>query len=343
MIKISLTENDEMEEWDEYVNAHPDSCVFQTSAWRRVVESTYGHKPFYLMAKRGSEVCGVLPLFLINSRLFSRVLATSPYGSSGGICADDEEVAHLLAEKAIQLTREHEVSYLELKSRGITEYDGLQRHTDYVNYYLPIDKPEIMWRSRLKNRTRETVRQAEKFGLTKEQGHHLLDVFCEIMATSMRRLGSPFHSKSLFHNILVIFGSYANILVVKYKDIPISAVIFIQHRQEVVPLWQGSLEDYFHMRPNNFLYWEMFKDAYSSGATSLDFSRSLVGSGPAKFKESWGAVAKPLYYEYFLNGQKSIPRIHQENPRYQIPRLIWKHMPLSLTKWLGPYLIKNIP
>lgn len=342
-MEISLAENADLKEWDDYIHAHSEGCVFQTSAWRHVVESTYGHRPFYLMAKRGSEICGVLPLFLIKSRLFGRVLATCPYASSGAICADSEEANHELVDKAIQLAREHEVSYLELKSRGMTQHTGLQQNTDYVNYYLPLGEPEILWRSRLKSRTRETVRQAEKFGLTKEQGHHLLDAFYQIMAVSMRRLGSPFHSKSLYHNILINFGSCADILVVKYKNIPISTVLFMRYRQEVVPLCQGSLDDYFHMRPNNFLYWEMFKDACLSGATSLDFGRSLAGSGPAKFKESWGAEAKPLYYEYFLNRQNEIPRMHQENPRYKLPRLVWKHVPLSLTTWLGPYLIKNIP
>lgn len=343
LIRVSIVENDDLKEWDDYVNANPDSCVFQTSKWRRVVESTYGHQPFYLMAKQGSEVCGVLPLFLINSRLFGRVLATSPYASSGALCADSKEATHALLEKAITLAREHEVSYLELKSRSITEYDGLQYHTDYVNYYMPLDEPQILWCSRLKKNTRKSVKHSEKFGLTLEKGHHLLDAFYKIMAVSMRRLGTPVHSKSFYHNILVSFGPRANMLVVKYKDVPISVELLIRYRQELVALSRGSLDEYYPLRPNNFLYWEMFKDACLSRATSVDLGRSLVGSGPAKFKESWGAEAKPLYYEYFLNRQKAIPRIHQGNPRYQLPRLVWKHMPLGFTKWLGPHLIKNIP
>lgn len=342
-MKIVLAEDTNSKEWDDYLNAHADSCVFQTFAWRKVVTSTYGHQPFYLMAKQGSQVCGVLPLFLMKSRLFGRVLATSPYASSGAICADSKEVAHGLVERAIQLAREHEISYVELKNHSTTEHDGLQHHTDYMNYYVPLDKPEIMWRSRLKKSTREAVRQSERFGLIKEQGHHLLDIFYQIMAASMHRLGTPIHSKPFYHNILISFGSCANIFVVKYNDIPISTVLWIRYRQGVVPLYNGSLDDYFHLRPNNCLYWEAFKDAYLSGATTFDFGRSLADSGQARFKESWGAEAKPLYYEYFLNRRRTIPRIHQGNPRYQLPRLLWKYLPLGFTQWLGPHLIKNIP
>lgn len=342
-MEVLLTEDANFKEWDDYIHSHPEGCVFQTSAWRRVVESTYGHQPFYLMAKQGSEICGVLPLFLINSRLFGRFMATSPYASSGAICADNDETAHALAEKAIELAREHEVSYLELKSRILTQHTGLQHHTDYLNYYMPIDEPQNMWRSRLKKKTRESVKHSEKFGLTLDKGHHLLDAFYQVMVVSMRRLGTPVHSKSLYQNIMTSFGPSANIFAVKYKDVLVTLSLVIRYRQELVALIRGSLDEYYHLRPNNFLYWEIFKYAHSSGVTSFDLGRSLAGSGPAKFKESWGAVTKPLYYEYFLNRQKTIPRMTQENPRYHLPRLVWQHMPLSLTKLLGPHLIKNIP
>lgn len=342
-IRVSIIENEGFREWDNYVNAHPDSCVFQTTTWWRVVESTYGLRPLYLMAKRGSEICGVLPLFLINSRLFGRVLATSPYASSGAICADSKEATHALLEKAIKLAREHEVSYLELKSRSVTEYDGLHHHTDYLNYYMPIDEPQIMWCSRLKQTTRKAVNRSERNGLTLENGYHLLDVFYQVIAISMRRLGTPVHSKSFYSNILGFFGPRANIYAVVYKDLPVSVQLFITYRDKIVALISGSIDEYHYLRPNNFLYWEMFKDAFSYGAASVDLGRSLAGSGSAKFKESWGAEGKPLYYEYFLNQRKTIPSINQENPRYHLPRLVWKHLPLGITKLLGPHLIKNIP
>jgi FemAB-related protein (PEP-CTERM system-associated) len=340
---ILLAENTGLKEWDDYIHARPDGCVFQTSAWRRVVESTYGHRPFYLMVKQGSEVRGVLPLFLLNGSFFGRVMATSPYASSGAICADDDEAVQPLVEKAIQLAREHEVSYIELKSRTITQNASLQHHTDYLNYCMPIDEPQIMWRSKLKKKTRESVHRSERYGLTLEKGHHLLDAFYQVMVVSMRRLGTPVHSKALYQNIMGSFGSNANIFAVKYNGVPISISLVLRFRKEFVALIRGSLDEYYNLRPNNFLYWELFKEAYLSGVNSFDLGRSLTGSGPAVFKESWGAEAKPLYYEYFLNRQKKIPRINQENPRYQLPRLVWKHMPLGLTKLVGPYLIKNIP
>ena len=332
-----------LREWDDYVSTHPEGCLFLTSAWRNIVSSTYGHQPFYLMAIRGSRICGVLPLFLMTSRLFGSVLATTPYASSGAICADGEEEAGALVEMAIQLARECRVGYLELKSPRITVCGELQRHADYVNYRLPLDQPKIMWVTRVKKSTRRAVRIAERSGLATERGSHLLNCFYHVMVVNMRRLGTPIHSKSFYQNILSNFGPRANIIAIKYQDIPIAGCLYLRDREDVVALYGGSIPEYLHLRPNNLMDWEIIKDAYVSGARAVDFGRSLSGSGQAAYKESWGAEAKPLYYEYFLNRQRTIPRIHHGNPRYQLARSVWRHIPLGLTKLLGPHLIKSIP
>ena len=343
MIKVSIVKNGDLKEWDRYVENHPEGCVFQTSTWRDVVHLTYGHQPFYLTAERDSKVCGVLPLFLIDSFLFGRVLATCPYASMGAICADDEESSRALVQKAVELARELKVRYTELKSTKITTSEELQRHTDYVNYYIPLHEPDVMWNTQFEKNAKKKVRQAEKLGLTLARGHHLLDAFYHMLALNMRRLGTPVHSRLYYQNILNLFGSRADIFVARYQDIPVAGVILIRYRNEVVSLMGVSRDDYFHVRPNNFLYWEVLKASYHSGATRYDFGRSLAGSGPAEFKESWGAESRPLYYEFFLNRQKTIPRVHQGNPRYQLYQSAWKRLPLSLTIWLGPRLIKDIP
>lgn len=341
-IKVFLVEDRDLKRWDDYVNAHSEGCVFQTSAWRKVVSSTYHHQPFYFAAKRGTEISGVLPLFLIKSYLFGSILATSPYASFGAICADGADETRSLVGKAIQLARELRVNYLELKSTCITECVELQRHTDYITYKLALDHPDRLWTKQLKASARRAVRKAQTFHLTCEQGHHLLGAFYEIMAINMRRLGTPLHSKAFYRCILSSFGSSASILVAKYQAMPVSALLLLRHQQEVTVVSAASLPEYWHMRPNNFVYWEAIKDGYSCGA-SFDFGRSLVESGPAGFKEIWGAEAKPLYYEYFLGRQKTIPRIHQGNPRYRLATSVWKYVPIGLTKLIGPHLIKNVP
>ena len=46
---------------------------FLSSAWRNVVQKTYGHKPVYLVAKENDEFKAILPMFLIKSRIFDNL------------------------------------------------------------------------------------------------------------------------------------------------------------------------------------------------------------------------------------------------------------------------------
>src|SRR5262245_5275179 len=56
-------------EWERYVRRSPQATVAHLLGWRNVVVRTYGHTPHYLVARQDRQVCGVLPLFLVRSRL----------------------------------------------------------------------------------------------------------------------------------------------------------------------------------------------------------------------------------------------------------------------------------
>jgi hypothetical protein len=38
--------------WDEYVRSHPEGSVFHLTAWKEVIEQTFGHKSIYLLATK---------------------------------------------------------------------------------------------------------------------------------------------------------------------------------------------------------------------------------------------------------------------------------------------------
>jgi FemAB-related protein (PEP-CTERM system-associated) len=342
-MKITLAEERDAPLWDEYLSAHPDSFFCQTTAWREAIESVYGHRPYYLMAWEGTSLRGVLPLFLIQSRLFGRSLASSPFASAGAVCADDEEATKALIDGAFEIARQQRVGYLELKSIRITHSEGLVRYTDYLNYGLRLSTLDALWKSSLDKDTRAAIRQAERFGLTTEKGDSCLNEFYEIMATNMRRLGTPMHSRSFYTQILKSFGKRATIILVRQGPKAIAGALLLSHRDQVSVLHTGSLSEFLRYRPNNLLYWEIIKHAAGAGAAVLDIGRSLPGTGISKFKKSLGAVGQPLCYEYFLNRRKTLPQINQANTQFAAARWIWQHMPMPLTKWIGPSLISSIP
>ena len=49
-IDIKLMQSSDKSAWDGYVHSHPQSTLYHLSGWKDVIEKTYGHKAFYLMA-----------------------------------------------------------------------------------------------------------------------------------------------------------------------------------------------------------------------------------------------------------------------------------------------------
>ncbi|MEK7275062.1 MAG: peptidoglycan bridge formation protein FemAB, partial [Candidatus Desantisbacteria bacterium] len=65
MLKICTLTADDETCWDDYINKSPVSTPYHLSGWKRIVEKTFCHKPYYILAKDKGKIVGVLPCFLI--------------------------------------------------------------------------------------------------------------------------------------------------------------------------------------------------------------------------------------------------------------------------------------
>src|SRR5260370_42056241 len=100
-MKVELAKHREL--WDGYVEiAAPDS-LYHYWVWREVIEETFGHRAYYLTAVEDGRIRGVLPLFLIRSRLFGNFLVSIPFFSYGGVIGDSKEARETLLEAAVDL------------------------------------------------------------------------------------------------------------------------------------------------------------------------------------------------------------------------------------------------
>lgn len=341
-VRVQILEGAGPEDRDDYLRSRAGSVAFQTRAWYAAVEEAYGHRTYLIEARRGRQLCGVLPLCLVRSRLFGRVLASSPFASSGSILADDGGTAAQLAEAAMTLARDLRVAYLELKSLTPTEGVPLQRQTDYLDYSLPLADPETLWAETLAGATRTCLRRVEREGVQCEVGGHLVEEFFRVMAINMKRLGTPIHSLTFYRSLVEHFGNDAQVIIARHEGLAIAGMLTLRHRDEVCVPYASSLASHRHLFPIDAVYWEALRRAWGAGATRFGFGRSLEGSGPAKYKMRWGALGVPLYYEYLLLQRSEIPRFHQGNARMELARSVWSRLPLRLTTLVGPRLIRSI-
>lgn len=338
---VNLLGNDREVDWQRYLQTSPQATFGHELGWRNVVEKTYQHTPYYLIATEGQSVEGLLPLFLIKSPIFGRFLATAPYLSYGGLLAKDPTTAGALVDAARQLARTKRVRYVEI--RGLQQVgQALDLKDKYCTLVLPLTSDaEALW-ERFEGRARKAVKKALRSDLSVVWGHHLVESFAEVISQHMRTLGTPFHQLDFYRNILVEFPNQAEIFMVCHGGQYLGGVLLVTSKDTMFPLYGGVLTQYRSVSPMSLLIWEMIRYGCEKGFGCLDFGRSQWDSGTFLFKRQWGAQPVPLFYEYHLTHGRELVDMDPHNPKFRLPIAIWKRLPLAMTKVLGPYIIRDI-
>src|SRR3954453_12233997 len=65
--------------WDAFVASCPEATFFHLAGWRRVIETAFQHRTFYLMAEGDGAAPGVPPLTLKKPRLFGPLGIRNPF------------------------------------------------------------------------------------------------------------------------------------------------------------------------------------------------------------------------------------------------------------------------
>jgi FemAB-related protein (PEP-CTERM system-associated) len=310
-----------------------------------VIESTFPYEARYLLAEAGGEVRGVLPLFRVHNAFTRPVLLSVPMGVYGGICAEDGAAAASLLEAAESQAREAKAAYVEL--RHVRAVSGeLRSGGSYATFVkdLPDDPGDCL--PSLPRKARAAARKAIRdFGLEAvvEAPLEKVDSFFHLFALNKRHLGSPPYPKKLFVRLLEEFGDHATILMVRSGGRDIAGVLTFFYKDTVIPYYSGGDEAYEYTQFNNFMYLRLMELGARRGYRRFDFGRSREGSGSYRFKKHQGFEPTPLHYQYRLVHSDDVPDLTPDNPKFGLPRRIWRRLPLFVVKTLGPRLIRYFP
>jgi len=329
-------------DWDEYALAHPEGTIFHLLGWARVLEKTFEYKPFYCIARRGEVVCGILPLFQVRNLPFGHSLVSLPLAVYGGIRADDEDAAQALLACAQQLATGMKARFLELRHEvGIGKLITKDLYVTFRKEIFPDEEKNL---AAIPRKQRRMARQGEKFGLeSRLGGEELLIDFYRVYSESVRSLGTPVFPFCLFEHVLTEFGTNCRILGVFREGRMVAGVMTLFFRDQVMPYYGGALTSELRYSVNDFMYWKLLCYGAEQGYKVFDFGRSKVGTGAYDFKRHWGFEPTALAYEYVLGTAREMPNLSPANPKFALPIEVWKRLPLPVTQWLGPKLIKFFP
>jgi len=106
--------------------------------------------------------------------------------------------------------------------------------------------------------------------------------------------------------------------------------------------WAGSDWRASELCGNMLLYWTMLADSCNRGAGAFDFGRSTRDSGTHKFKLQWGAKEVPLTWQFLMNEGARPPVFGPDSPKYSWAVKVWRRLPLSVVRVLGPMIIRKL-
>jgi FemAB-related protein (PEP-CTERM system-associated) len=338
MIK-TLDENN-YSRWDHFVQARPDATFFHQSGWKEVIERAFGHKTFFLYAENDGIITGILPLVHINSLFFGNTLISIAPCVYGGIVASDEHSYLELDKEACRLAEELGVDCLEMRNR-VQKTPERPYKKLYVSFRKELDADVETNFLAIPRKQRAMVRKGIEAGLTSVIDT-TIDRIYRAYSESVRNLGTPVFSKKYFQTLRDVFADQCEVLTVEHKGQLIASVMSFYFKDEILPYYGGGTELARELKGNDFMYWEVMRRAVEKGIKVFDYGRSKIGTGSYSFKKNWGFTPVPIFYEFYLVKSESMPDINPLNPKYQFFIAAWKHLPLTVSQWIGPWLSKDL-
>jgi len=331
------------EGWDSFVQGHEHGSPFHLIAWKLAIEETFDYRPHYLAAvDAGGAVLGVLPLFLVKNLLIGKALISSPFAVYGGVLAASEEARQKLFEQASALARELGVEYVDFRNAHPEQSVGCAPVVRYVTFTQQIGPDEEAILESIPRKTRYMVRKALKHPYSVRQTTELA-AFEDLYTRSLRRLGTPSFPSRHFVNLLKHFGQSVEVREVWLEGKVVAAVMSFFFRDQVLPYYGASDPAFNAFAPNNYMYYELMAWAGKNGYRTFDFGRSKIETGAFDFKAHWGMNTRQLPYEMLLVKRKQLPDYTPKNPRLQFAIKLWQHVPLPVTRLIGPAFLRLVP
>lgn len=167
---VYLADPADQTRWDDYVLSHPEASPYHLFAWKQAIETTYGHRCYYLYAKQNQQVVGILPLVRLHLPGVIDELTALPYCDLGASLSNSDQVQDALLQETVALQQQLKIQKIHL--RGPLRETELTKNllqpeaTSKVSMLLALPPSAETLFAGFKSKLRSQIRKAEKNGVT---------------------------------------------------------------------------------------------------------------------------------------------------------------------------------
>jgi lipid II:glycine glycyltransferase (peptidoglycan interpeptide bridge formation enzyme) len=338
--------------WDAFVHSHPYGSAYQSSAWLKVIASSYhqARPTAFIRESPSSDILAALPYCSVASNITGKRLVSLPFSSfSDPLTSTADEFCCLFDAIADEM---HHPSYKYFELRQFR--NSLASHDQrLVNcrsqkiHVLDINPGfDRIKRSFHRDCIVRSVRKAEKAGLVVEEGRSEKDLkaFYQVHAVTRRRLGLPVQPYAFFSNMRTIMSGngYFTLLLCKHEKKIIAGIILFKYKDTVSFEHGASFPKYLPMRPNHLLMWRSLELACAAGYRYFDFGKTdKENIGLLDYKSRWGAATFDVSYLYYPNN-RSLLTDQSQSGVHKLAKLVAKKVPMPVAKLIGRIAYKHL-
>jgi hypothetical protein len=332
--------------WDQAVSAHPQSNIFHSTAWARVLNKTYGHIPIYLQFCRGTGTFGLVPMMEVISSVTGRRGVSLPFSDFCEPLPPSEPDADLLLDKLVELARERKWDYFQLRGgRGNLPTGAIADVERFYGHKLDLSVGRDSLFGGFDGSVRRAVRKAENCGIRIEISSArkaMLD-FYYLHVRTRGRHGLPPQSLSFFLNIdeEIMKRQLGFIVLAKRQNKPIAGAVFFCSRDTALFKFGASDERTHQFRGNNLVMWEGIRHLVGKGLKTLHFGRTaLNNAGLRRFKLSWGTEEEVIeYFRFALSPQRWLNSVRNASDFHN---QLFRSLPPFVNRFAGALIYSHL-
>lgn len=350
---IEFLQKTDEKKWDEFVKNHPQGRFSQTTAFKKVLEETYGYQPNFVVLREREKIISLFPLFRWRDIFGKTHLVSVPFADYGGPLNEEmsDEESKSFIEFLKDILSESGASFLKVNSGlELALQKNLERHFlkkgNNQRAVLKLEKPDVLW-EKFERSVKKCVRMAQREKLKcsiETTPQAISHDFYPLYLSSMKRLGTPPHPLSYFLNKLKYFSEDMKLFLVKSGSKTIAVLLGFAMGNTVQITKTASDPRYWLKRPNDLAHWEFIKWSSENNYQYFDFG-PVRYENQLRYKMKWGAQISESYNYYLTSASdgKIFPKDFSESSLlFKCFSKIWSCLPVCLSQKIGPFIRKNM-
>jgi hypothetical protein len=346
-VQIQIADPTRIQEWDEdLLSQHPQASPFHGANWARVLQSTYGYLPRFVILKAPDHQRRLLlPLMEVRSWLTGVRGVSLPFTDECRILTTDDSLKTPAFRHLLEITNQNRWRYCELRGAELGGEEIAPSLSFYAHQLRLGPDPAKLFASFF-GTVRTSVRKAEQSGVTVEFSTSLeaTRTFYSLLCLTRGRHGLPPQPPQFFENIhrYIIQRGQGMVVLAKHGSTAVAGAIFLHLGETAIYKYAASDDRFRNFQGNNLVLWKAIEHYARSNYTMVDFGRtSLTNQGLRRFKLGWSAAERTLNYHRYERATRSFIKAHDQATEGAHTK-VFQSLPSALSRLVGKALYRHL-